>query len=87
VAERVLRVFVRSIDYDNMEIANGVRIFVAEAYHPAHAPPAVVDPVLQVGCFVGVILDMLCCHSVITASVRWADKSTHVSTIRHHCKR
>jgi hypothetical protein len=48
VAERVLRVFVRNVDYDNMQLAHGVRIFVAEAYHPAHAPPAVVDPVLQV---------------------------------------
>jgi hypothetical protein len=45
----VLRVFVRNVDYDNMQLAHGVRVFVAEAYHPAHAPPAVVDPVLQVG--------------------------------------
>ncbi|WIA39641.1 hypothetical protein OEZ86_005718 [Tetradesmus obliquus] len=47
VAERVLRVFVRNVDYENMQLANGVRVFVAEAHHPAHAPPAVVDPVLQ----------------------------------------
>jgi hypothetical protein len=68
VAERVLRVFVRNVDYDNMQLANGVRIFVAEAYHPAHAPPAVVDPVLQVRhC---VISDTLCYHLRVTQQAR-----------------
>jgi len=49
VAERVLRVFVRHVDYDNLQLRDGVRIFVAEQFHPDAAPPAVVDPVLQVG--------------------------------------
>jgi hypothetical protein len=40
-------VFVRNVNYDNIQLHDGVRIFVAEAYDPADAPPAVVDPVLQ----------------------------------------
>jgi len=40
-------VFVRNVDYDNMQLKDGIRIFVAEAYDPAVAPPAFVDPVLQ----------------------------------------
>lgn len=47
VAERQLRVLVRHIDYANMQLREGVRIFVAERWHPAHAPPAVVDEALQ----------------------------------------
>lgn len=34
-------------DFENMELRDGVRIFVAEAYDPAVAPEAYVDPVLQ----------------------------------------
>lgn len=49
VADRELRVFVRNVDYDNLQLQDGVRIFVAEQWDPAAAPPAVVDPVLQVG--------------------------------------
>lgn len=49
VADRELRVFVRNVDYDNMQLAHGVRIFVAEQYYPASsAPPVVVDQALQV---------------------------------------
>jgi len=47
IADRELRVFVRNVDYDTMELREGIRIFVAEAYDPAVAPPAFVDPVLQ----------------------------------------
>jgi hypothetical protein len=47
IADRELRVFVRHVDFDNMELRDGVRIFVAEAYDPAFAPPAEVDPALQ----------------------------------------
>jgi hypothetical protein len=48
VADRELRVFVRNVDYDHIELRDGVRIFVAEAYpDAAAAPPAVVDPLLQ----------------------------------------
>jgi hypothetical protein len=49
VAERELRVFVRHVDFDNMQLQEGVRVFVAEAYEPDTAPPAYVDPVLQGG--------------------------------------
>ena len=37
----------RNVDYDNMQLRDGVRIFVAEAYNPLDAPPAYIDPVLQ----------------------------------------
>jgi hypothetical protein len=47
IADRELRVFVRHVDFDNMELQDGVRLFVAEAYEPAMAPPASVDPLLQ----------------------------------------
>jgi hypothetical protein len=47
VSDRELRVFVRHVDFDNIELRDGVRIFVAEAYDPSCAPPAEVDPVLQ----------------------------------------
>lgn len=48
VADRELRVFVRNVDYDNLQLQDGVRIFVAEQYDPAVAPPAVVDQAIQV---------------------------------------
>lgn len=48
IADRHLRVFVRNVDYDTMQLRDGVRLFVAEAYSdPSQAPPAYVDPVLQ----------------------------------------
>jgi hypothetical protein len=48
VADRELRVFVRHVDYDAIELRDGVRIFVAEAYADAAcAPPARVDAALQ----------------------------------------
>jgi hypothetical protein len=47
VADRELRVFVRNVDYEHMQLREGVRIFVAEAYDPLDAPPAYIDPVLQ----------------------------------------
>lgn len=49
VADRDLRVFVRHVDFDNFELREGVRLFVAEAYEPAAAPPSTPDPVLQGG--------------------------------------
>ena len=39
--------YVRNVDYDTMQLRDGVRIFVAESYDPSCAPPAEVDPVLQ----------------------------------------
>lgn len=39
--------FVRNVDYENMQLRDGVRIFVAEAYDPLDAPPTYIDPVLQ----------------------------------------
>jgi hypothetical protein len=47
IADRHLRVYVRNVDYDTMQLRDGVRIFVAEAYDPSCAPPAEADPVLQ----------------------------------------
>lgn len=47
IADRHLRVYVRNVDYDTLQLGDGVRVFVAEAFDPAVAPPAVVDPVLQ----------------------------------------
>jgi hypothetical protein len=47
IADRHLRVYVRNVDYDTMQLRDGVRIFVAESYDPSCAPPAEVDPVLQ----------------------------------------
>jgi hypothetical protein len=49
VADRDLRVFVRHMDFDNIQLCEGVRLFVAEAYDPAHAPPSAPDPLLQGG--------------------------------------
>jgi hypothetical protein len=50
VADRHLRVFVRHLDFDALQLREGIRVFVAEAYpDPALAPPAYVDPVLQGG--------------------------------------
>jgi hypothetical protein len=47
IADRHLRVYVRNVAYDTLQLRAGVRVFVAEAYDPADAPPAVVDPFLQ----------------------------------------
>lgn len=47
VADRELRVFVRNVDYDNIQLRDGVRIFVAEAYDPLDAPPAYIDAALH----------------------------------------
>jgi hypothetical protein len=49
VADRDLRVFVRHMDFDNIQLRDGVRVLVAEAYDPADAPPSAPDPVLQGG--------------------------------------
>jgi hypothetical protein len=47
IADRHLRVYVRNVDYNTVQLREGVRMFVAEAYDPAFAPPAEVDPALQ----------------------------------------
>lgn len=48
MADRDLRVFVRGVDYSNLELQDGVRLFVAEAYSdPAAAPAPYIDAELQ----------------------------------------
>jgi hypothetical protein len=53
---------VRHVDYDNLQLRDGVRIFIAEQYTPStSAPPAVIDQVCHMW---GSATELCCCATL-----------------------